>query len=87
MCSKNKDNIEVQVYYGKILDNGVVKSVAVIPMKLQEQVEDKANTYLYKAKIELTTGGNYGYTFRVMPKHKMLLDAENLDLVKWITNG
>ncbi len=82
----NKDNIEVQVYYGKILDNGVVKSVAVIPMKLQEQVEDKANTYLYKAKIELTTGGNYGYTFRVMPKHKMLLDAENLDLVKWITN-
>ena len=36
-------------------------------------------------KIELTTGGNYGYTFRVMPKHEMLLDAENLNLVKWIT--
>ncbi len=82
----NKENIEVQVYYGKILENGVVKSVAVIPMKLHEAVPDKNNTYLYKAKIELTTGGNYGYTFRVMPKHKMLLDAENLDLVKWITS-
>ena len=35
--------------------------------------------------VELTTGGDYGYTFRVMPKHEMLLDAENLDLVKWIT--
>ena len=41
--------------------------------------------YTYKAKLELTTGGNYGYTFRVMPKHEMLLDSENLNLVKWIT--
>ena len=41
--------------------------------------------YLYKAKIELVTGGDYGYTFRVMPKHEMLLDAENLNLIKWIT--
>ena len=83
----DKDNIEVQVYYGKILDNGVVKSMAIIPMKFEEAVADKNNTYLYKAKIELTTGGNYGYTFRVMPKHKMLLDPANLDLVKWITNN
>ena len=32
-----------------------------------------------------TTGGNYGYTFRVIPKNEMLLDPANLDLVKWIT--
>ena len=82
----DKDSVEVQVYYGKILDNGVVKSMQIIPMKFKENVENKDNTYLYNAKIELTTGGNYGYTFRVMPKNKMLLDPANLDLVKWITN-
>lgn len=82
----DKDNVEVQVYYGKILDNGVVKSMDIIPMKLQEKVEDRENTYIYNAKIELTTGGDYGYTFRVMPKHKMLLDPANLDLIKWITD-
>ncbi len=82
----NRENIEVEVYYGKILDNGVVKSMQIIPMKFVEEVENKPNTYIYKAKIELTTGGNYGYTFRVMPKHNMLLDSANLDLVKWITN-
>jgi len=82
----DKDSVEVQVYYGKILDNGVVKSMQIIPMKFKEAVENKDNTYLYNAKIELTTGGNYGYTFRVMPKNKMLLDPANLDLVKWITN-
>ncbi|MBO5478991.1 MAG: alpha-glucan family phosphorylase [Clostridia bacterium] len=82
----SRDSIEVEAYYGKILDNGVVKSMQIIPMKFQEEVEGKPNTYIYKAKIELTTGGNYGYTFRVMPKHKMLLDSANLNLVKWITN-
>lgn len=82
----DKENVEAEVYYGKILDNGVVRKMKVIPMKLEEKIEGKENTYLYKAKIELTTGGNYGYTFRVMPKHEMILEAANLDLVKWITN-
>lgn len=77
------ENIEAQVYYGKIRENGVVEKIAVIPMELVEENEEE-RTYTYKAKIELTTGGDYGYTFRVMPKHEMLLDSENLNLVKWI---
>ena len=40
--------------------------------------------YSYEATLKLTTGGNFGYTFRVVPKHEMLLDQENLNLVKWI---
>ena len=78
-------NITVECYYGKILDNGIVENVSIIPMKLESKNEDE-KIYEYSTKIELKTGGNYGYTFRVMPKHEMLLDAENLNLVKWITN-
>ncbi|MBP3255757.1 MAG: alpha-glucan family phosphorylase [Clostridia bacterium] len=77
------ENIEAQVYYGQIKDNGIVEKIAVIPMILIES-NDEERTYTYKAKIELKTGGEYGYTFRVMPKHEMLLDSENLNLVKWI---
>ena len=48
--------------------------------------EDEENKkYTFSAKIELKTGGNYGYTFRVMPKHEMLLEPANLNLVKWIS--
>ena len=50
---------------------------------VEEDLEKKI--YKYKAKIDLKTGGNYGYTFRVMPKHEMLLDSANWNLVKWIT--
>lgn len=78
------NNITVECYYGKILDNGIVENVSIIPMKLENKNEEE-KIYEYSTKIELKTGGNYGYTFRIMPKHEMLLDAENLNLVKWIT--
>lgn len=78
------DNINVEVYAGRITDNGTIENITIMPMELIDQ-NDETREYTYKAKLELTTGGNYGYTFRVMPKHEMLLDAENLDLIKWIT--
>ena len=77
------ENIDVQVYYGQIKDNGMVEKIAVIPMEMIDSSEEERK-YYYEAQIDLTTGGNYGYTFRVMPKHHMLLDSENLNLVKWI---
>jgi len=88
-CKVNLPNIEsehvqVECYYGKILDNGIVEDVSIVPMKLaKKEIEKKI--YLYETEIELKTGGNFGYTFRVMPKHEMLIDSANLNLVKWIT--
>lgn len=79
----SSSNVNVQVYCGQILDNGKLDHITVVDMDLKESDEEN-QSYTYSAKINLKTGGNYGYTFRVMPKHQMLLDAENLDLVKWI---
>lgn len=78
------ENIEAQVYYGKIAENGMVDNIEIIPMKLKAKNETK-KVYTFEAKIELTTGGDYGYTFRVMPKHEMLLESSDLNLIKWIT--
>ena len=80
--------VSVECYYGKILENGVVEDISIIPM---QQVKSKntgtgnSKIFEYETKIELKTGGNYGYTFRVMPKNDMLLDSANMNLVKWIT--
>ena len=79
------NNIEVQTYYGRIQENGVVDDISIIPMKITEE-DEKKNEYTYSAKINLVNGGNYGYTFRAMPKHEMILDSANLNLVKWITD-
>ena len=65
-------------------ENGIVENVEIIPMKMIDEDEENKK-YTFSAKIELKTGGNYGYTFRVMPKHEMLLEPANLNLVKWIS--
>lgn len=78
------ENVSVEAYCGRILDNGTIEDAHIIPMKIER--EDRKNkTYFYTAKIDFITGGNYGYTFRIMPKHEMVLDNANLNLVKWIT--
>ena len=78
------DNIEAQVYYGKITEEGVVDDISIMQMKLLE--EDEVNLeYKFTAKIELKSGGDYGYTFRVIPTNKMILNPMNLNLIKWIT--
>ena len=80
-----KNDVMVQVYCGRISDDGRVEEIKVVPMNLVGE-EKEYRRYEYKAKVSLTSGGNYGYTFRVMPTNEMLLDSENLDLVKWITS-
>lgn len=87
-CAVTLPNIEPQyiraeVYYGKFLADGTVQDVKIIPMKL-EKSEEENRKYYYTAKIDLTTGGNFGYSFRVMPEHEMILESANLDLVKWV---
>ena len=80
----NVEDIEVETYLGKILDNGTIEKIGIIPMKLESSKEEE-RIYNFITEIEFKDGGNYGYTYRVMPKNKMILDAENLNLVKWIT--
>ena len=77
------ESVEVQAYVGKIKQDGSFEKVSSTPMNI-ELVDEQSKTYRYVAEIQFPTGGNYGYTFRVMPKHEMLLESENLNLVKWI---
>ncbi len=73
------DSISVEVYSAKIMSDGTFEDINVIPMTRNIKEDN-----LYTGEIELKTGGNYGYTFRVMPKNPMLLDAQNLNLIKWL---
>jgi starch phosphorylase len=76
------ESVQVQVYCGRISDQGVVENVKTVPMKLKSSNEE-TKVYSYTAKLELQTGGEFGYTFRVMPETDMILDKENLNLIKW----
>lgn len=76
------NSVTPQVFYGKISEKGIVDDIKIVDMDLVGQEE---NVYKYKAKIDLKTGGDYGYTFRVVPHNDMILDPMTLNEIKWIT--
>ncbi len=75
---------DIQVYFGQFLENGTVRNVYTETMN-KIGYNEVSNKYIYEAVLDLKSGGNYGYTFRAMPKHEMLVDQEDMNLVKWIT--
>ncbi|MBR1540184.1 MAG: alpha-glucan family phosphorylase [Clostridia bacterium] len=77
----DEDSANVQIYFGQFLENGSVKNVYTSEMK---KTGEENGMLVYEGTIELPTGGNFGYTFRVMPKNEMLLDPENMNLIKWL---
>ena len=79
LANISPDHVTVECYYGKILEDGVVEDIQIVPMKYKNGE--------YTTKIELKTGGNYGYTFRIMPRHEMLLEPANMNLIKWVTKN
>lgn len=78
------NSIQAEVYYGKITSDGIVNDIQITKMEYAGLTEEKTHKFI--AKIELRTGGDYGYTFRVIPKNDMILNPMNLDLIKWITD-
>jgi starch phosphorylase len=74
-------DVDVEVYYGKISDDGELRESASCPMKLAQKNGDM---YEYKSEIVMKNGGNYGFTYRVVPKNSMLINKQDMGLVKWV---
>ncbi len=74
-------DVKVEVCYGPIDRDRVIKNPQTVEMRLAEQVE--ASLYRYAASLDLVQGREYGYTFRVIPCHPDILSPFEMGLVKW----
>jgi len=75
-------DVKVQAYYGNIGSNNTIEKPEIVDMKMVEKNSD--GTYLYSANITLYEGGEYGYTFRVIPHNPDIINPFNLGLIRWI---
>jgi starch phosphorylase len=75
------DDVDVQIYYGKFDENlDSVKSW--VPMTNQTK-KPKTNPFIYRGDIDCKETGQYGYTLRILPKHKLLINQFELGLIRW----
>lgn len=80
--SIDPSSVKVQVYYGGIGKNNAIDNAEIVDMSLDGKVEN--GTYKYKASLTLFEGGEYGYTFRVIPHHEDLLNPFDMSLIRWV---
>ena len=75
------ENAKVQIYIAELIEDGKMKYLKSEDLKFANKNDDGTCTYV--GDITINNGGNFVYTFRVLPKHKMILDIEDMDLSKW----
>ncbi|KNY27004.1 alpha-glucan family phosphorylase [Pseudobacteroides cellulosolvens] len=74
--------VKVEVYYGSIGRNNLIENAEIIEMKLDSKLE--YGLYRYTSDITFSDGGEYGYTFRVVPFHPDLINKFEMGLVRWV---
>ena len=73
-------SIKVEVLYGKVI-NGVLENPDIIELSILET--NKNGSYVYYTDLKLLEGGEYGYTFRILPENQSLINRFDLGLIKW----
>ena len=79
----NPNDADVEIFVAKIKENGNLTKIDEIKMTPTGNSED--NFYEYEGEFIPNDGGEIGYTYRVFPKNKMLLEREDAKVIKWYT--
>jgi starch phosphorylase len=43
----------------------------------------KGESHQYQGEVDCKDTGQFGYTLRILPKHKLLINPFELGLIKW----
>ena len=80
--SISPSSVTCEVFYGKFINGEKLVNTSYVEMELVKDLGD--GNFEYHTTIDIDNGGNYGYTFRILPKHDLLINKQDMSLVKWI---
>ncbi len=75
------NDVEVQIYFGKLVANGNTQNNSYTIMN--HLSKSKTNIHSYQGEVTCKDTGQFGYTFRILPKHKLLINPFEMGLIKW----
>jgi len=53
-------------------------------MRVSKQID--GSTYEYSGEISIDDGGEYAYSYRVVPYHVDMFNKMDIPLIRWATN-
>ncbi len=79
--SLSPEDVLVEVYYGRT-EGQTIQQGESVQMNVSGQLD--SSTFHYSVSFSLSNGGEYGYSFRVVPKHPYLFNPYDMPLMKWV---
>ncbi len=76
------DDVEVQIYYGKVDKKDDTTNNYAITMRHVSSDENK-KTHKFEGEIICKSTGHFGFTFRILPKHELLINPFELSVIHW----
>lgn len=76
------EDVSVEVYYGVAGQDEILEEPMIQQMKCIGRTSE--STYRYETDITLIDGGDYSYTFRVVPYNEKLINRFDMGLIRWI---
>ncbi len=76
------NDVEVQIYYGKVDKKDDTTNNKAITMKHVASDEEK-KIYRFEGEIICKSTGHFGFTFRILPKHELLINQFELSVIHW----
>ena len=73
------DDVDVQVVHGRVDESDHLTDTAVVSLRHVESYEAGRHRYVGEIKLERT--GPFGYTTRIVPRHRLLAEPAELGLV------
>jgi starch phosphorylase len=73
------DDVHVQVIYGRANSNDVLHDTTIEDLTLADSYD--GGRYLFEGDVELSRGGPFGYTVRVIPRNDLLTSVAELGVV------
>ncbi len=77
----NPEDVNVQVYYGKIDSKDEIESGKLISMKMTQKIDNEK--YKFTAAIDEWKSGYNGFTLRIIPHHEGLANPFDDGLIFW----
>ncbi len=76
------DDVEVQIYYGKVDEKEDTTNNYAITMRHVSSDKEK-KTHKFEGEIVCKSTGHFGFTFRILPKHELLINPFELSVIHW----
>jgi len=76
------DDVSIQIYYGKVDDRYQTDANNYVVMEFVESNSEQ-NIHKFAGEIKCKKTGNFGFTLRILPRHELLHNPFELNLIHW----